>query len=81
MEKINVKQEYYLLQLTSIKRSILKHCDPYKLNYEAQLALLVLDGEGWLFDDMVQAIRNYLFKLKARRLEIKKTLGNKKNEN
>jgi hypothetical protein len=72
MERLNSKQEFYIKQLVSMKPSILKHCDPYKLNYEAQLALLILDGEGWLYDDMVQAIKNYF-------VQVKKTLGDKKN--
>jgi hypothetical protein len=72
MEKLNNKQVFYLEQLISMKPSILKHSDPYKLNYEAQLALLMLDGQGWLFSDMTQAIKNFFIQLKKRRLENKK---------
>jgi hypothetical protein len=60
MENLNKKQKEFLLYLVDIETKILETLNPYDMSETARLAIVLLDPQGWLFDDMVSPIKSYL---------------------
>jgi hypothetical protein len=60
METLNKNQKAFLDRLIYIEPLLLKTFNGYLMSETAKLAMLILDPEGWLFDDMIVAIKDYL---------------------
>ena len=55
--KLNKKQREYLTRITDIITDI---TNAYDLGVGEQIALMMFDSKGWLFDDYVSAIDQFL---------------------
>jgi hypothetical protein len=58
--KLNKKQKQYLSKYLWVRSSI-KSYKQIKDNYALQLALMMLDGRGWLIDDYTEAVRQFIY--------------------
>jgi hypothetical protein len=59
MPKLNKKQREYLTHILSNYQEINTYAD-IKDNYAITLALMTLDGEGWLIDDYTEAVEQFI---------------------
>ena len=61
MPKLNKKQREYLTHLLYDPEyeNIYTYAD-IKDNYAVALALMILDGEGWLIDDYAEAVNQFI---------------------
>jgi hypothetical protein len=59
MPKLNKKQKEFLRHLRNIELRPFATFNPYDLSNTAQLTLMILDTQGWLFDDFVGALKQF----------------------
>jgi hypothetical protein len=59
MPKLNKKQREYLTHLLWDYETINTFAD-IKDNYAIGLALMILDGKGWLIDDYAEAVEQFI---------------------
>jgi hypothetical protein len=55
--KLNKKQKDYLSIIANLNNDINQ---AYDISCEGQIAILMFDPKGWLFDDFVQSINEFL---------------------
>ena len=61
--KLNKKQREFLRRLRDIEIRPFATLNAYDFSNTAKLTLMLLDPQGWLFDDYVEGIKNYLQEL------------------